>query len=213
MDPYVYPGTSVLRNLRGIRDPDTLNEFEAEASVRRIRQLEHKSPSGAFDTRHIQAIHHHISQDVYPWAGEFRTVDISKGGHLFGLSQHVVSSLNKTCAELKNKRYLDGVDQRLFANRGAYYLGELNAILPFRDGNGRTHRESIRQLASKDGHSLDWTYITREEMIEASRQSFQSGDNAGLQALLRRSLDRRDIDDRFERGLRSHERDSAFYKE
>jgi fido (protein-threonine AMPylation protein) len=73
MDPYVYPGTNVLRNLRDIRDPDILNEFEAEATSRRIRQLEHKPAPGELDTRHLQTIHHHVFQDVYSWAGEFRT--------------------------------------------------------------------------------------------------------------------------------------------
>jgi cell filamentation protein len=64
MDPYVYPGTSVLRNLRDIRDPRTFAEFEAEASARRLRQLEHRPLTGSFDTRHLQAIHHHIFQDM-----------------------------------------------------------------------------------------------------------------------------------------------------
>jgi cell filamentation protein len=191
MDPYVYPETNVLRNLRDIRDQKKLDAVEAIATARRIRELESNAASGKFDSRHIQSIHHYIFQDVYPWAGEFRTVDISKGGHLFGFSQHVVSSLNKTCEELKKERYLNGSDQRLFANRGAYYLGELNAIHPFREGNGRTQREFIRQLAVKNGHSLNWSGVTREEMISASRQSFQRGNNAGLEELLQRSLQTR----------------------
>jgi hypothetical protein len=41
MDPYVYPGTNVLRSLRDIRDADQLNKFEAIATTRRIVDLEH----------------------------------------------------------------------------------------------------------------------------------------------------------------------------
>jgi cell filamentation protein len=156
---------------------------------------------------HIQAIHHHIFQDVYPWAEEFRTVDISKGGNLFGLSKHVVSSINKTCAELKKERDLNGANQRLFANRGTYYLGELNAIPPFKEGNGRTQREFIRQLASNDGHSLDWTRITCAEIMESGPAKFSSGHSAGLEALLGQSLNKRAIDNGFERGSRSREPD------
>jgi cell filamentation protein len=207
MDPYVYPETNVLRNLRDIRDQQKLDAVEAIATARRIRELESKPLPGKFDARHIQSIHHYIFQDVYPWAGEFRTVDISKGGHLFGFSQHVVSSLNKTCEDLKKERYLGGSDQKLFANRAAYYLGELNAVHPFREGNGRTQREFIRQLAMKNGHSLNWSVVTREEMIAASRLSFQSGDNAGLEELLQKSLDKLDVHDRFERGQKSRDRD------
>ena len=95
MDRYVYPGTSVLRNLRDIRDPELLSEFEAEATARRLRQLENKPPAGAFDSRHLQAIHRHIFQDVYEWAGEFRAVNISESGDLFAFSEHIVSNLDK----------------------------------------------------------------------------------------------------------------------
>src|SRR5580704_3868976 len=119
MDPYVYPGTSVLRNLRDLRDAGVFSEFEAEATARRLRQLEHKPLSGAFDSRHLQAIHRYIFQDVYEWAGDFRTVSISKSGDRFAFPQHIVSSLDRTSAELKREGYLVGSDLERFASRGA----------------------------------------------------------------------------------------------
>jgi len=188
MDPYVYPGTSVLGNLRDIRDPELLSEFEAEATARRLRQLENQPLSGRFDSRHIQAIHHHIFQDVYEWAGDFRTVSISKSGDPFALPQHIVSSLDKTCGELKNEGHLAGSDLDHFASRGAYYLGEINAIHPFREGNGRTQRELIRELGFNNGWMADWRQVSREEMIEASRRSLRV-DNAGLEQVLRKAFD------------------------
>jgi cell filamentation protein len=78
MDPYVYPGTNVLRNLRDIRDPEEFSEVEGIATTRRITELARHPILGNFDTRHLQSIHRHIFQDVYQWAGEFRTVDIAK---------------------------------------------------------------------------------------------------------------------------------------
>jgi len=78
MDPYVYPETTVLRNLRDIRDAGQLSKFEAIATTRRTVELEHEPVQGRFDARHLQAIHRHIFQDVYEWAGDFRTVNISK---------------------------------------------------------------------------------------------------------------------------------------
>ena len=117
MDPYVYPGTSVLRNLRDIRDPELLSEFEADATARRLRQLEHKPLAGAFEIRHLQAIHHHIFQDVFEWAGDFRTVNISKSGDPFAFSGHIVSNLDKTLADLKRERCLNGTDRKGFAGR------------------------------------------------------------------------------------------------
>ena len=188
MDPYVYPGTSVLKNLRDIRDAGILSEFEAEATARRLRQLEKNPLPGRFDARHLQAIHHHIFQDVFEWAGDFRTVSISKSGDPFAFPQHIVSSLDKMCGELKREWHLAGSDVEQFAIRGAYYLGEINAVHPFREGNGRTQREFIRELGFKNGLAIDWSQVSREEMIAASRRSL-SVDNAGLEQALRKALD------------------------
>lgn len=188
MDPYVYPETTVLRNLRDIRDAEQLSKFEAIATTRRTVELEHEPIAGRFDARHLQAIHHYIFQDVFEWAGDFRTVDISKSGDPFAFHQHIVSSLEKMCGELKREWHLAGSDLEHFASRGAYYLGELNAIHPFREGNGRTQREFIRELGLQSGLMLDWSQVSREEMIEASRHSLRV-DNAGLEQILKKVLD------------------------
>jgi cell filamentation protein len=68
-------------------------------------------------------------------------------------------------------------------------MGELNAIYPFRDGNGRTQREFIRELAGRNGYILDWSRVPREQMIEASKISFQYGDNSGLDKVLQAALE------------------------
>lgn len=187
MDPYVYSGTNVLRNLRDIRDAEKLNRFEAIATARRTIELENEPGPGRFDTRHLQAIHCHIFQDVFAWAGEFRIVNISKSGDTFAFHEHIVSSLDKLSNELGRERHLTGADTERFANRGAYYLGELNAIHPFREGNGRAQREFIGQLAAAAGLLIHWTGISQDEMIEASRRSLRI-DNTGLQRLIVRAL-------------------------
>lgn len=187
MDPYVYPGTTVLKNLRDIRDPERLAGFEADATSERIDELIQTPISGKFDTRHVQAIHRHIFQDVFQWAGELRTVNIGKSGDLFALQQHIVSTLAKTFEDLKQERYLGGADIKRFCSRGAYYLGEINAIHPFREGNGRTQREFMRELALRNGYTLDWSRVSRDRMMDASKQSFRS-DNAGLALVLESAL-------------------------
>ena len=188
MDPYVYPETTILRNLRDIRDSEQLNRFEALMTSRRTIELEHEPTRGRFDAQHLRSVHHHIFQDVYDWAGYFRTVNISKSGDPFAFHQHIAPNVDRICAELKGERLLVGADAEWFANRGAYYLGEINAIHPFRDGNGRTQREFIRQLGVRNRLVLDWSRVSREEMIEVSRQSLRV-DNTGLQKALRKALD------------------------
>jgi cell filamentation protein len=72
-DPYLYPGTGVLENLRAIRNSEVLNEFEAESTARRLAQLLNSPTKGKFTTAHLKSIHEYIFQDVYSWAGQFRT--------------------------------------------------------------------------------------------------------------------------------------------
>ena len=79
-------------------------------------------------------------------------------------------------------------DPAKFANRAAYYLGELNAIHPFRDGNGRTQREFVRELALHHGYCLNWFHVSRDQMYKASQQSFHSGDNQGLEDAIIRAV-------------------------
>ena len=75
--------------------------------------------------------------------------------------------------ELSNENCLaDYKDKKHFSERLAYYLSEINAIHPFREGNGRTQREFIRELAWHGGWLLDLSDVTQDEMIEASVESF-----------------------------------------
>jgi cell filamentation protein len=183
-DPYLYPGTNVLKNRRDLTNPELLERFEARRTHQRIALLVHTPVPGKFDIAHLKAIHRYIFQDVYEWAGQFRTVNISKGGHLFGLAVFLEPALQQTLEKLATENYLVDLDVATFANRAAYFLGELNAAHPFREGNGRTQREFIRELGLKAGHYIDWRATTPEEMLEASMLSHLSGDASRFARLL-----------------------------
>jgi cell filamentation protein len=187
-DPYLYPGTDVFKNLRDIRDPDILARFEAEATSHRIVQLINSPVPGTFDTALLKAIHKHIFQDVYAWAGQFRTVNILKGGHPFGAAAFVEATLNDLLQKLSAENYLRAVNPNVFASRAGFFLGEINAAHPFREGNGRSQREFIRELGLHVGFVVDWSRITRDQMTAASRDSFQTGDSSGLAALIFASI-------------------------
>jgi cell filamentation protein len=189
MDPYVYPGTEVLKNRRDIRDGDRLDSFEAMMTTRRLAELQDKPMKGAFNAQYLSQIHRYIFQDVYDWAGKIRTVDMSRSGQFpFAFTRQIDSALDKTFADLKSERSLAGLDRETFAGRAAHYLGELNAIHPFREGNGRTQREFIRRLAGSKGFAIDWSLVRRERMYEASQLSFERADNSGLESILRSAL-------------------------
>ena len=187
-DPYTYPGTDVLRNILDIRDPQHLAAFEANATSARLLELDTVPLGGRFDVAHLKAIHRHIFQDVSLWAGEFRTINISKGGHLFGVAAFVEPALHELLGKLPEEHYLKGSDPRMFAMRAGFYMGEIDAIHPFRDGNGRAQREFIRELAIQLGFVVDWSRVTREQMMAASLDSFKTGDSSRMAALIGLSM-------------------------
>jgi len=187
-DPYTYPGTEVLQNILDIRDPQQLAAFEANATTARLIELDAAPIEGRIDIEHLKAIHRYIFQDVYTWAGEFRTVNISKGGHLFGVARFLETALQQSLEKLATESYLVDLNAATFADRAAYFLGDLNAAHPFREGNGRTQREFIRELGLKAGHYIDWRATTPEKMIDASRLSHVSGDARLFASMIRECM-------------------------
>ncbi len=184
-DPYLYPGTSVLRNRRNLRDHRILDACEADSTQHRLIELAFQTGRGSFDAIHIQAIHRYIFQDVYDWAGQFRTVNISKGGNLFGSAKFIEMALAGILEKLPRENFIQHLNRESFATRCGWYFGEINAIHPFREGNGRTQREFLRQLAAQAGYSLDWRRVDRGTMTAASRESFSTGDNHSMVDIIR----------------------------
>jgi cell filamentation protein len=187
-DPYTYPGTDLLRNIPDIRDAERLADFEANATVARLVELDAAPLKGRFDVGHLRAIHRHIFQDVYSWAGKFRTVNISKAGQLFGAAAFVEASLQDLLRRLRSENHLRGLEPQVFARRAGFYLGEINAIHPFRDGNGRAQREFLRELGLQAGFRIDWTKVTRGQMMAASVESFRADDSSGMAAVMEQCL-------------------------
>jgi cell filamentation protein len=185
LDPYTYPGTDVLRNIPDILHPRLLAAFEANATIARLVELDAAPLKGHFDVLQLKAIHKYIFQDVYAWAGRFRTVNISKGDAVFAAAPFVDSALQAILRKLPGESYLVGADLELFARRAAFYLGEINAIHPFREGNGRAQREFIRELGVGAGFLMDWSETDRDQMIAASRESLQKGSSSRLADLVR----------------------------
>jgi fido (protein-threonine AMPylation protein) len=81
-DPYPDPGTDVLKNVPGLRNAEQCGAFETLNSAARIYEFLQNPVHGGFDVPHLKSIHRHISQDVFAWAGEFRTSLLGKAEHL-----------------------------------------------------------------------------------------------------------------------------------
>jgi cell filamentation protein len=187
LDPYVDPGSGVLRNRLGITDPGELAAVEAALTASRLVDLERRRMAGAYDLAHLQAFHRYIFGDVYDWAGELRTVAIAKGG-LFCLPQHLVSSGVKVFGKLADADRLRGLPRERFVARLAEFLADVNALHPFREGNGRAQRVFVSQLAHDAGHHVNWVRMDPEQNTITSAASLH-GDLGPLQAMLDELID------------------------
>ena len=183
-DPYVYPGSACLRNRLGIRDPDALARIEANQTAIILAQVARVRLVGRYDLAHLRAFHRRIFGDIYTWAGELRTVPISKDQSLFALPEHIEPYLRRAFSELAGERFVRECSREEFVDRITHYHAELNAVHPFREGNGRTQRAFLAQLARDAGYHIAWERLDAKRNVEASRASLQ-GDNR----LLRTTLD------------------------
>jgi cell filamentation protein len=180
-DAYCYPGTTVLKNRAGLRNQRDLDLFEEEATAQRFAE---PLPAGTFDLRHLCATHRHLFQDVYAWAGSLRTVRISEGGSAFCYPENLDRELARLFSDLTQQNNLSGLDADTFAERAAHFLAELNAIHPFREGNGRTQLSFVAALADQAGHPFALERIEPKAMLEATITSF-GGSEKPLARLLR----------------------------
>jgi cell filamentation protein len=204
-DPYVYPGTAVLRNHFDLRDASELQRRENGASSLRVAQLYRAPLEGRYDLNHLKAFHGFIFGDVYPWAGELRSVAIAKED-LFALPQHIEPYLGSVLAQLPAENFLRGADEDRVVDRLTYYLAEINSVHPFREGNGRTQRAFIAHLADQAGYVIDWSGLDPQLNIAVS-QAAHRGDNAPLRAALAELTTPRDSD----RGQKIRDRQAAAF--
>ena len=188
-DPYVYPGTGVLRNNLGIRDLAELAVAEADIVRTALATLTEKPLLGPYDLPHWQAIHRRIFGALYPWAGELRTVQIAKPNAFYARPEHITSYAQGIFAELAKERHLVGLDRGAFLERLTHYHAEMYAVHPFREGNTRSLRTFLGQLAAAAGHRVDWEHLDHKQSFAANVQSL-NGNNEQLRELLDNILDR-----------------------
>ena len=181
---YCYPDTHVLKNKLGITDGDALNEAERKITSLRTAQFLQKPVKGKYDFDLIKKIHKFLFSDIYDWAGKTRNVNISKGDE-FCRCEYIEDQMNDVMHKLEHEKYLHGLNKEQMADRLAFYLGEINAVHPFREGNGRTQRIFIELLANQAGYDLNFKDITQEEMVEASKQAFHLNYNNLTDIMLR----------------------------
>ncbi|HEY3814548.1 MAG TPA: Fic family protein [Caulobacteraceae bacterium] len=168
-DPNCYPGTTVLKNKAGVRDPAILQDFELEMMTLRAQE---PLPAGRFGTAHYRAVHRHLFQDVYGWAGRYRTIRTAKGGNWFCYPENIPGEMEHLFQRLRDPPFTADADQEAFIQSATAFLADLNAIHPFREGNGRAQLAFMHLVAIRAGHPLKLDRVDRKTFLPAMVESF-----------------------------------------
>lgn len=145
-------------------------------------------PDGNFDLAHLKAIHKHIFQDVYEWAGEIRTLEIRKGNSQFQFASYIEIGIQSVHERLKASRFLKGTSAEEFANKAGEIIGDINYAHPFREGNGRTQLQFLQKLASHAGHVVDPGRLTKDRWIAASKAAHMANYQPMASAILEEAM-------------------------
>lgn len=181
-DPYTYPGTDILRNRLGITDDALLNEAERRLTLARGAEAARLVfPATAEGYR---ALHKHLFQDLYEWAGQDRNVTIAKGGSSFAAPPYIAREMDKLFADMAAKKGFRGLARDEFFDRLGSHINELNAIHPFREGNGRTMRHHAVHIAREAGHPIRIASIDKTLWMDSSRHGFLTGDHRPMTSVL-----------------------------
>lgn len=161
-DSYFFPGTNTLRNKLNIYDPEELKVREAEITFEKLVDLYMNPIEGNFDTEHWKRIHKYLFEDIYDWAGEYRYVNMRKETGFTDVKN--IDTFLAGELQLMNEEIAKVYSTYSLAAFLAEYYVQLMAIHPFREGNGRSSREFLREFievktktAPCGPHEIDWT--------------------------------------------------------
>lgn len=200
MPGYTLEDGITVKNKLGATSHIELETAETSYVSNRLLQVElGYGPEGQFDAKHLKAFHLHIFQDVYEWAGHTRDerVRLSDGtvatepfmrkadGQPFLPGPLIQQNLDRIASGLREANYLRGLPRKEFAERAADIMADINGVHAFREGNGRTQRSFMRELAKEAGHGLDFSVVSRERMIQASIAANENNDTS----MMRRMFD------------------------
>lgn len=166
-----YKNTTVLINKFNLRDAEELALVEATLVPAKAALWEESPRIHAFDFAHYKAIHAFLFEELYDWAGVTRTVDMSKKGTQFCPAAEIENRADAIFTRLKQQKLLANLKPKAFTNALVDFYGCTNELHPFREGNGRTQRVFISQLARNAGYAIDFSLIDTDLLMIATIQA------------------------------------------
>ena len=178
MSDYFVDGDNVLENKLNISDPHKFMLAEQEITAKKSALLLGESPA-VFDFDYLKHIHKILFEDIYSFAGQIRTVDIAKPGASapFAHAEYIEAEAGRIFSTLSDKKYLINIDKPTFVLEIANLSADLNALHPFREGNGRTIRLFLILLADHARYLLDYSQVSAEELINGDKAAFEGNND------------------------------------
>jgi cell filamentation protein len=184
-DPYCPPGSTVLRNRLNLTDAKTLAQAERDLSEVAAESIDFSPPP--YSLSYLQAIHRRLFSDLYDWAGELRTVDISKDDTHFCVTSRIEPEANKLFNALAGANWFQELDRADLIIASAELFGDLNVVHPFREGNGRAQRILFEHIIVNAGYEISWWPVGPGEWIQANIDAVGC-DYAGLVRVFERCV-------------------------
>ena len=171
---YFVETDELLHNKLGITDPAQLASTEYDITARKTSEVIATLHPTVFDFALLLDLHRRLFEDIYDFAGKVRTVNISKPDSPvpFCYCDFIPSESDRIFGELKRDNYLVHLDHDNFVDKLTYYASELNALHPFREGNGRTTRLYLDLLCNHAGYIIDFAFASRRAILYADTQAF-----------------------------------------
>lgn len=163
-----YPGTTVLVNKLGLRNQEELNRAERILVSVHAVEIEADPPTEPFSLALYCELHRKLFGDLYDWAGEMRTIDLSKKGTVFYRASALPQLGRAKFDYLQSQNEFRGLEHDAFADAVAEFYHDMNMLHPFREGNGRTQRLFFTLLIRRAGYEIDFERCDMDELMIAT---------------------------------------------
>jgi cell filamentation protein len=167
------PHDTVLKNKFEERHGEVLKALEYSATAARQVHLESRKISilHTYDGMHLKAIHGYLFQDVYEWAGEYRTVPLAKGSPVGFAEPDQIDRYLDDAQSIIGSTAWGRLDRKGFSKAAAEVFAYINQAHPFREGNGRTAKIFMEHVAEQSLFTLDYARVTPQVWNQASHLS------------------------------------------
>lgn len=168
---YTYKNSNVLINKLDIRDEEKLKEYEKKIVALKlisIRKLAKDVFGNTYNEKRLKFIHEHLFFEVYDFAGKYREENITKEN--FKFSDYIY--IHDNIKAIMNKINLEDLKKLNFDELVVFIssiMTDLNVLHAFREGNGRTTREFIRELLEDLGYEINFFKIDYDDIVMVSK--------------------------------------------